>query len=137
MIPVHDPYGSIPYMRDVHREGVRQRQPGGRDPWGNRGRHLFRQERGLPGRAAGMRWFTRGLPGKVEEAEEGRRFHRVRKERQVCIRALLQDIRHPLPIVLVMDLQCPGGLLPAEDERVEIVLSHVLFTGYQLAPAGG
>jgi hypothetical protein len=81
--------------------------------------------------------FTRGLPGKVEEAEEGSRFHRVREECQIRIRALLQDICQLLPIVLVMNLQCPGGLLPADDERVEIVLSHVLFTVHQMAPAGG
>lgn len=69
----------------------------------------------------------------VQQAEERGCFHRVREERQFRVRAPPEDVRDVLPVLLFVDLQGPGGLLPPEDEGVEFHSSHTI----TILPWGG
>ena len=71
-------------------------------------------------------------PDNVQQAEECRGLHRIPEECQFLVSTPLQDIRDGPPVVLVLDLQCPGCLLPPQDQRVELHLSHKIKGGFGL-----
>ena len=73
-----------------------------------------------------MRIFVKGPHHDVYQAEERRCFHRVLKKRQFRVRAPFEDVRDILPVVLLVDLQGTGGLLPPEDEGVQFHSSHTI-----------
>ena len=70
--------------------------------------------------------FTRGAHHDIQKAEERRCFHRVLKEGQFRVCAPFKDIRDVLPVVLLVDLQGTGGLLPPEDKGVQFHFSHTI-----------